>query len=211
MVDEQDVPVTLQLFSSTVGAFAAETCPTGIHNVFAMETIVMNLTAAEPNLHPAIRFHSNDQLALIPTSLLIPSSASSSSSSQNTANNNNKLELLCEKYTPTQGDDSTLLFASIEHYGIGFANYYLTLPSLRSDTNYTFCYKGEYDTRYRTILNKGSITANNNNNNNVISNVDTSSADVLAEIVNVANPNGFTTSPPVILPTSTEVIISITG
>lgn len=50
VVDEQSVLVTLQLFDSSIGAFAADTCPGGSgsknNDVFAMETIVMNLTAA---------------------------------------------------------------------------------------------------------------------------------------------------------------------
>lgn len=146
-------------------------------------------------MHPSIRFTSNDQLALIPTSLLV--SSSPSSFSQN-INSDASQELLCEKYTPPQTDeDSSILFAFMENYGIGFANFYLTLPSLRNSTNYTFCYKGKYDTHYRSIFHKTSSG--------------TSDAHILTEIVNIANPNGFTTSPPVILPASTNVVISITG
>ncbi|CAD2222948.1 hypothetical protein AGDE_06669 [Angomonas deanei] len=75
-----------------------------------------------------------------------------------------------------------------ENYVTGSSNWYATLPSIDASVNYLLCFKLEYDNSFRNV-----------------------SPGLANYTVQREDPYSYTLSPPVILPTSTGVVITVEG
>ncbi|KAG5510285.1 hypothetical protein JKF63_07613 [Porcisia hertigi] len=148
----------------------ATTCPASSMN--ALQSAVYNVTARNPAMYPNVPFSDSDVLVVVPSDVLEGIAGG------------------CEGVT----DVKTLItesggraqLATLDAYGRGYSNWYLTFASQTATVSYRWCFKLEHDALFRDIS--------------------TSPQNVARE-----NPYEVTTNPPVILPQSAPVRIQITG
>ncbi|KAK7198441.1 hypothetical protein NESM_000804200 [Novymonas esmeraldas] len=164
---------TASLFSIyPADLLTATACPAS--PMFALETAVFNVTPRSAALYPNVAFSAADVLVVVPTDVLSGLAGGGG----------------CGAIT----DVGALVTASggraqlptLDVFGAGFSNWYLTFASETATTLYSWCFKLQYDSMFRSISST-------------------------SQTVQPENPYEVTTSPPVIIPGSTGVRIQITG
>ena len=155
----------------------ASVCPAS--PIYAQETAVFNVTAADTNRYPNVNFMAGDQMVIVPSDVFSSSSSSSSSSDSGCASITDVASFVAS--TNYRAQQPTL-----DTYGAGYSNWHLTFASQNAVKTYVWCFKLQYGSTFRNISPS-------------------------LQTVNVQNPHEVTTTPPVILPDSTGVELTITG
>ncbi|CCW65226.1 unnamed protein product [Phytomonas sp. EM1] len=111
-----------------------DVCPNG-DNVYALETVVFNLTVLDEHKYPHAAFGPKDKFQLVPLA--------------------DASNILCEDVNsistqPDAGDPGVVL-PRMDSYGTAYSNWYATMPAIQHSTSYLLCFKLEYDTTFRSV------------------------------------------------------------